>query len=185
MQRVRISDDKSGFLLDPSGQRFRPWGVNYDHDPSGRLIEDYWNDDWPRVEADFAQMRKLGANLVRVHLQFGRFMTGPATPNTAALDQLERLLTLAEREHLYLDLAGLGCYHKADVPDWYDGLGETERWNAQGRFWSAVAGRCKDSANVFCYGLMNEPVVPVGKRKDHDWLGAALWRKALRSVCYP
>ena len=35
----------------------------------------------------------------------------------------------------------------------------------QARFWQAVAGRCKDSPAVFCYDLMNEPVVPGGKTK--------------------
>ena len=173
LPRVRVSDDQTGFVLEPSGQPFRPWGVNYDHDPSGRLIEDYWVDEWPRVEADFAEIRKLGANVVRIHLQFGKFMMGPDAPNSAALDQLEKLLALAERERLYLDLTGLGCYHKADVPDWYDKLNEQERWGAQTRFWRAVAERCKNSPAVFCYDLMNEPVAPAGKRQEGDWLGPA------------
>jgi hypothetical protein len=177
MPWIRVSDDKTGFVLDTTAQRFPPWGFNYDHDPSGRLIEDYWVAEWARVEADFAQMKKLGANVVRVHLQFGKFMTGPDAPNPAALEQLGKLLALAEREGLYLDLTGLGCYHKADVPAWYDTLGEKERWDAQARFWTAVATRCKDSPAVFCYDLMNEPVVPGGKRKNDDWLGPAFGGK--------
>ncbi|HJZ56038.1 MAG TPA: cellulase family glycosylhydrolase, partial [Gemmataceae bacterium] len=170
MPWVRVSDDQKGFTLDPSGKAFAPWGFNYDHDPKGRLIEDYWEDEWARVEADFAQMKKLGANVVRVHLQFGKFMDGPDRPNEKALDRLGKLLALTEREGLYLDLTGLGCYHKADVPAWYDTLAEADRWDAQARFWVAVAGRCKDSPAVFCYDLMNEPVVPGGKRQDGDWL---------------
>lgn len=73
------------------------------------------------MEADFAEMSRLGANVARIHLQLGRFMQGPAEPNVAALDQLGRLAKLAEEERLYLDLTGLACYHKADVPAWYDG----------------------------------------------------------------
>jgi hypothetical protein len=34
-----------------------------------------------------------------------------------------------------------------------------------------VAGRCAKSPAVFCYDLMNEPVVPGGTRKPGDWLG--------------
>jgi hypothetical protein len=49
---------------------------------------------------------------------------------------------LAETVRLYLDLTGLGCYHKKDVPAWYDKLSENDRWDAQGRFCEAVAGRC-------------------------------------------
>jgi hypothetical protein len=173
MPWVRVSDDKKGFVLDPPGRPFVPWGFNYDHDPDGRLIEDYWDDEWPRVEADFRQMKKLGGNVVRVHLQLGKFMAGSDEPNVKALDRLAKLLALAEREGLYLDLTGLGCYHKKDVPGWYDKLSEPDRWDVQARFWAAVAKRCKDSPAVFCYDLMNEPVVPGGKRKDGDWLGPA------------
>lgn len=170
---VSVSDDGAGFVLRPSDKPFVPWGFNYDRDAKGRLIEDYWDDEWEAVEAHFEQMRALGANLVRVHLQFGKFMSSPDTPNRKSLDRLAKLLALAEGKRLYLDLTGLGCYHKADVPGWYDALNERDRWAAQARFWEAVAGRCKGSPAVFCYDLMNEPVVPGGRRKDGDWLGPA------------
>ncbi len=171
MPWVAVSKDKKEFVLEPSGRPFVPWGFNYDHDDKGRLIEDYWGDEWPTVEAHFGQMKKLGANVVRVHLQLGKFMDGPDKPNGKALDRLGKLLGLAEKGHLYLDLTGLGCYHKKDVPAWYDRLAEKGRWDVQARFWQAVAGRCAASPAVFCYDLMNEPVVPGGKRKDGDWLG--------------
>jgi hypothetical protein len=170
MPWVKVSDDKKGFILEPSGQPFTPWGFNYDHDDRGRLLEDYWEAEWPAVESHFAQMKKLGANVVRVHLQLAKFMDGPEQPNAKALDRLGKLLELVERLRLYLDLTGLGCYHKKDVPDWYDKLSENERWGVQARFWRAVAGRCAASPAVFCYDLMNEPVVPGGRRKDGDWL---------------
>jgi hypothetical protein len=169
MPPVVVSKDKKGFALDPSGTPFIPWGFNYDRDTRGRLIEDYWETEWDRVEADFAQMKKLRANVVRVHLQFAKFMTAADKPDEKALTRLVKLVRLAEANRLYLDLTGLGCYHKKDVPAWYDELTEAGRWAAQARFWEAVAGRCKDSPAVFCYDLMNEPVVPAGKRKD--WLG--------------
>jgi hypothetical protein len=171
MERVEVAKDKKGFVLAPSGTPFVPWGFNYDHDHQGRLIEDYWDTEWAKVEKDFATMRKLGANVARVHLQIGRFMDAPDRPNGKALDRLGALLELAERERLRLDLTGLGCYHKKDVPAWYDRLTEEDRWDVQARFWQAVAGRCAGSPAVFCYDLMNEPVVPGGKRNDGDWLG--------------
>jgi hypothetical protein len=171
MPWVAVTKDKKGFILVPSGRPFVPWGFNYNHDAKGRLIEDYWEGEWPTVEAHFGQMKKLGANVVRVHLQVGKFLDGPDRPNGKALDRLGKLLALAERLRLYLDLTGLGCYHKQDVPAWYDKLSEKERWDVQARFWQAVAARCAKSPAVFCYDLMNEPVVPGGKRQDGDWLG--------------
>src|SRR5262249_43205584 len=165
MESVRVAKDGKGFVFEPSGKKFIPWGFNYDHDAKGRLIEDYWADEWPAIEVDFAEMKQLGANVVRVHLQFGKFMAAADKPNAKALDRLGDLVRLAAKTGLYLDLTGLGCYHKADVPEWYDKLSETDRWAAQAKFWEAVAGRCKESQAVFCYDLMNEPVVPGGKRK--------------------
>jgi hypothetical protein len=129
------------------------------------------------VEQDFQEMKDLGANVVRIHLQFGRFMESPTEPRRKSLEQLARLLKLAEGVGLHLDLTGLGCYHKADVPAWYDALAEHDRWQAQARFWEAVAETCAASPAVFCYDLMNEPVVPGGTRKGGDWLGPAFGGK--------
>jgi hypothetical protein len=168
---VEIAKNKTSFVLEGSGKPFVPWGFNYDHDHAGRLLEDYWDAEWKSVEAHFGQMQKLGANVVRIHLQLAKFMDSADTPNAAALDRLGKLLALAERHRLYLDLTGLGCYHKKDVPAWYDKLSEKDRWEVQARFWQAVAGRCAASPAVFCYDLMNEPVVPGGKRESGDWLG--------------
>jgi hypothetical protein len=167
---VQLSESASGFALTGNNQPFRPWGFNYDHDERGRLLEDYWEAEWAKVEEDFAEMKALGANCVRIHLQFGRFMDGPDRPNPRALNQLRRLLSLAERQHLYLDLTGLGCYHKKDVPAWYDALNEADRWQAQAHFWIAIARQAAHSPAVFCYDLMNEPVVPGGKRQSGEWL---------------
>ncbi len=173
MPRVKVSSDGSGFVLEPGGARFRPLGFNYDHDSAGRLLEDYWDDEWATVERDFSEMRALGGNVVRIHLQFGRFMNAANSPNEKSLSRLGDLVRVAERNGLYLDITGLGCYHKRDVPEWYDGLSEEDRWATQVRFWEAVAGRCAPSPAVFCYDLMNEPVVPGGRRADKDWLGPA------------
>ena len=115
-------------------------------------------------------------NVVRIHLQFGKFMKAADSPNRHSLSQLARLLKLAEQTGLYLDLTGLGCYHKKDVPAWYDMLSEQKRWRAQAVFWEAVARTCSQSPAVFCYDLMNEPVVGGARRRD-GWLGKAFGDK--------
>lgn len=169
---IRVSPDGTHFVQGESSTRFQPMGFNYDHDADGRLIEDYWHLEWERVADDFRNMKSLGANVVRIHLQFGRFMNSPAETNAAELQQLARLLQLAEDTRLYLDLTGLGCYHKKDMPTWYDALDEQARWKAQQVFWSSVSEVCKDSSAVFCYDLMNEPVIG-GETESADWLGPA------------
>lgn len=177
MEWICVADDNKGFVLADSGKPFTPWGFNYDHDDQGRLLEDYWDDHWLAVESAFREMKDLGANVVRIHLQFGRFMQSATETRQPALDQLTRLVRLAEQLGLYLDVTGLGCYHKSDVPPWYNSLGEQERWRAQAVFWEAVAGTCANSPALFCYDLMNEPVVAGGDRKRDDWLGPAFGDK--------
>jgi hypothetical protein len=166
--RVEVAADKRGFVLAGTTTPFRPWGLNYGN--AGRLIEDFWADEWPTVEADFRAMKAMGANVVRVHLQVGKFMTAADKADAAALERLGKLLALAEQTGLYLDLTGLGCYRKADIPPWYDSLGEMDRCAVQARFWEAVAERCAASPSVFCCDLINEPVSPGGKRKPGEWL---------------
>ena len=169
---IRVSADGTHFVRGDSDVVFRPMGFNYDHDAEGRLLEDYWHSEWDRVENDFRDMQTLGVNVVRIHLQFGRFMKSPSEANAEELKQLQRLLTLAEETKLYLDLTGLGCYHKKDVPEWYNALDEQARWNAQQVFWEAVATVCSESSAIFCYDLMNEPVIG-GEKAGADWLGPA------------
>jgi len=167
---ARVSADGSRFVLEGTGEEFTPWGFNYDHDENGRLLEDYWDTEWPKVEEDFREMKELGANVVRIHLQTGKFMSKPGEASRSSLRQLARLVKLAERTGLYLDLTGLGCYHKKDVPEWYDALKEAERWDVQSLFWEAVAATCSKSPAVFCYDLMNEPILAGAQKKETDWL---------------
>ena len=169
---IRVSQDGRHFEFSGTEAEFRPWGFNYDHDASNRLLEDYWNEEWQAVQADFQEMKDLGANTVRVHLQVSKFMKSAFETNQESLEQLKRLVKLAERTGLYLDVTGLGCYKKEDVPPWYNALSEGKRWEVQSRFWEAVAGACSKSPAVFCYDLMNEPVV-TEDRKNRDWTPGA------------
>ena len=178
LDRVRLSGDGKSFVVGDAGKPFRIWGVNYDHDSegeNGRLLEDYWENEWETVRSDFREMKDLGANVVRIHLQVAKFMKAAAEPNEKALGQLRRLLALADETGLYLDLTGLGCYHRADTPAWYEALNETARWGVQAEFWAAIAKVCRDSNAVFCYDLMNEPVMD-GKT-DQGWLSGELGGK--------
>jgi hypothetical protein len=171
MERIAITADQHGFRFAESGGRFVPWGVNYGN--AGRLMEDFWNDEWRTLEDDFAEIKAMGGNVVRVHLQFGKFMEAADRPNAAALGKLSDLAALAEKTGIYLDVTGLACYRPNDVPAWYDALDDDERWKAQAVFWRAVAGACAGKPAVFCYDLMNEPITP-GSRTEKWYSGQLL-----------
>lgn len=168
----RIAVSGTGFVLQPSGKAWVPWGVNYDRDADLKLLEEYWDLEWDRVVQDFREIRDLGCTVVRVHLQFGRFMKSPEQPHEENLRRLSKLLELAESLGLYLDLTGLGSYRKDDTPLWYLNAPERDRWAMQARFWEAVAAACAPSPAVFCYTLMNEPVSP--PQASDDLLGGSL-----------
>jgi hypothetical protein len=176
LEHIRVSDDGTHFVHGASAERFIVWGVNYDHDGPGRLLDEYWIDEWETVVRDFREIKALGANCVRIHLQVGKFMDAPNKPNAAALKQLAQLVKLAEETRLYLDVTGLACYHTKNIPAWYDKLGEPDRWAVQATFWEAVADTCQDSPAILCYDLMNEPILP-GKKPATEWLTGELGGK--------
>jgi truncated hemoglobin YjbI len=176
LERIKVSNDGRSFVKADSQTPFLVWGVNYDHNGKGQLIEDYWHENWDEVVEDFNEIRQLGANVVRVHLQLPRFMKSATEGNNQNLRQLARLINLAEEVGLYLDITGLGCYHKQDVPAWYDELDEPSRWQVQAQFWKEVASVCRNSPAIFCYDLMNEPIIGGGDNPD-QWLAKPLGDK--------
>ncbi len=170
LEWVQVIEGQREFAFAGSKRKFIPWGFNYDHDHKMRLLEDYWEGEWETVIADFREMKELGANVARIHLQLARFMDGPEKANQASLQQLTRLLQLAERTGLYLDLTGLASYRKSDTPKWYDAMEESARWRTQAKFWELIAATGANSPAIFCYDLMNEPFVPTQPRASGDWL---------------
>jgi hypothetical protein len=181
VESVTVSKDGAGFVLNPSGARFTPWGFNYDRDYRHRLIEEYWNTEWATVEQDFRLMKALGANVVRLHLQFAQFMESPDKPNRINLARLEKLVRLADQIGLYLDITGLGSYRASAIPAWYSGISQTAHWDAQAAFWEAIAGACSGRPGVFAYNLMNEPVVSCGSVGASERVGRAPLRRVHQS----
>jgi hypothetical protein len=167
MEPIRVTSDGRGFETAVSHQPFVPYGHNYG--PRGELLEDYWATDWPEIAEDLRELKALGANVARMHLQLAKFMEAADRPNRESLERLRKLLRQAEEIGIYLDLTGLGCYRAKDVPAWYDELPDAKRWVVQARFWEAVAEVGAGSPAVFCYDLINEPIAPADKRKPKDW----------------
>lgn len=65
-------------------------------DANSLKLEDYWEKDWERVAEDFDEIKALGANVVRIHLQLSKFMDTAEQPNKANLARLSKLIRLAE-----------------------------------------------------------------------------------------
>ena len=166
METVKLSPDKKGFILIPSGERYVPWGHNYASvDIMERLAKDR-----ARVEREFTEMKAAGTTVVRIHPEMPRIVTGPDTASPQALDQLRKLLKIAEKSGIHVMITGLACYKIKERMAWYDSLDDQDRWKTQAFFWETIARACAESPGVFAYDLVNEPVA-VGKRSDGWYFG--------------
>lgn len=153
METVSVATDGKGFVLQPSGERYIPWGHNY---ASVDILERLAQEP-VRVEREFGEMRAAGTTVARIHPELPRIFTAPDKADPAALDQLRQLLGIAERSGIHLMITGLACYKIKDRAAWYDALNEQERWQTQAFFWATIAQTCAPSPAVFAYDLVNEP----------------------------
>lgn len=140
---------------------WRGWGFGWGGAPFPTIA--YFDDPTPaRLRALARQLRtahRLGANTMRVFIELGQVMAGPRRVRRPTLRALKALLSLAEHERIYLDIAGNLVWRPGRVLAWYDALTESERWDVQARFWEAVAGIAAASPAVLCYELTSEPIV--------------------------
>ncbi len=166
MEMVKIAPDRKGFILDPSGDRFVPWGHNY---ASVDLMERLVNDP-ERVEREFAEMKAAGTTVARIHPELPDLLASPDQANPQSLERLERILAIAEDSGVRLKITGLASYKIKDRLAWYDALEEQDRWKAQAFFWETIARTCADSPAVFAYDLVNEPGA-IGEPADGWYLG--------------
>ncbi len=93
-----VSLDGNYFSHD--GKRFLPVGAHWV--PAKAAMQ--WPLQWdPKdIEADFAKMRDLGFNTVRFDLMWAWFEPRPGDYNPEAFKQLDYLVSLARRYHIYL-----------------------------------------------------------------------------------
>jgi len=96
---------------------------------------------------------------MRIPLELQQVMQSPTQARPRTLSALRKLLTMAEHEHIYLDIAGNLVWRGDRAPDWYDRLPERSRWQVQATFWRAVAHAAATSPAVLCYELTSEPTV--------------------------
>lgn len=170
MERIELGPGRT-FLGEASGERFIPWG-------NGQGIDH-------KVDVfDLREIRQMGSNVVRIHLQFKDIMASCTAADPAALDELGDTLRRAEENGIYLDVTGLSSYWgDAQDPACYRNANQQERWAAQEAFWRAVAQRVAPSPAVFALDIANEPIVPLGSTPC--WSGPAPPNRPGAPFCPP
>ncbi len=143
------------------GKRFLPTGAHWV--PAGAAL------DWPlrwdpaSIEADFAKMKDLGFNTVRLDLFWAWFEPRPGVYNPEAFEQLDFLVKQAHRYEIYLHPALFigGEVGEAywDVP-WRHGRhphADPEMLRLQTEHAAELARRYKDEPAVLAWDLTDEP----------------------------
>jgi hypothetical protein len=141
---------------------WRAWGMNWgigDDAPVITYFDSPTSANLAVLTSQLCTAHLLGANSMRVYLELGQVMETPTQARPRTLAALRKLLTAAERQHIYLDITGNLVWRPKLAPAWYDRLPERSRWHVQANFWRAVAHTAARSPAVLCYELTSEPIV--------------------------
>jgi endo-1,4-beta-mannosidase len=170
--------------LTSNGKIFVPVGVNWVPAQSGMQWPYEW--DSSLIEADFAQMSRMGFTLVRFDLLWGWFEPRPGQYNEAAFSQFDSIISLAHRYGIYLNPALLigGEVGDAywDIP-WRNGRhphSDPELLYWQARHVEEFARRYQAEPAILAWDLTDEPPFWIVADSTSDAM-AANWTQLLCS----
>jgi hypothetical protein len=128
---------------------------------------------WKQFDAeatrkDFARMKALGVNCVRVFLSFGSFYRTPGELEEDGLQKFDRFLELAEAAGIYVHPTGPD--HWEGPPQWSPVAVENEQnVRALESFWKRFATRYRGRKVIFAYDIKNEPEVGWDESMKPTW----------------
>lgn len=159
--RVRVDRARRGFA-DEAGRPFVPMGVSYYRPGTGWAPQLWKQFDADATRRDFARLKALGGNVVRVFVSFGSFYNEPGRLDAEGLGKFDRLLDLADEAGLYVHPTGPD--HWEGAPSWARAVEGTDARmiEALEGFWRAFAGRYRGRTTIWAYDLLNEPSVGWG-----------------------
>ncbi len=159
LPKVRIAAD--GRTLETAdGKPFVPFGVNYYRPGTGWAPQLWKQFDADATRQDFARMKELGVNCVRVFLTYGSFFMDRDQLLAEGLAKFDQFLSMAEEAGIYVHPTGPD--HWEGMPHWRprDLAGDEDSLSALETFWKLFASRYRGRNAIFAYDLRNEPAVP-------------------------
>ena len=157
LPKVRIAKDGRSFETE-AGRPFVPFGVNYYRPGTGWAPQVWKQFDAEATRKDFARMKKLGINCVRVFLSYGSFYTDPGVLRNEGLEKFDQFLDLAEQAGIYVHPAGPD--HWEGPPSWQPvAVADQRTLQFTVQFWELFAARYRGRRVIFAYDLKNEPVI--------------------------
>jgi beta-1,2-mannobiose phosphorylase / 1,2-beta-oligomannan phosphorylase len=157
LPKVRIAKDGRTFETE-RGRPFVPFGVNYYRPGTGWAPQVWKQFDAEATRKDFARMKELGVNCVRVFLSYGSFYTEPGVLRQEGLDKFEQFLRLAEQAGIYVHPTGPD--HWEGPPSWRPvAVADPRTLQYTVQFWERFAARYRGRHVIFAYDLKNEPLI--------------------------
>jgi hypothetical protein len=172
LPKIRIAKDGRTFVTE-TGQPFVPLGVNYYRPDTGWAPQVWKKFDAEATRKDFARMKELGVNCIRIFLTFNSFYTDPGVLRQEGLDKFDQFLAMAEESGIYVHPTGPD--HWEGRPNWKPvAIADDHTLQYIEAFWKLFATRYRGRSVIFAYDLRNEPHVPWNNEilipKWNDWL---------------
>jgi hypothetical protein len=157
LPKVLIAKDGRSFETE-SGKPFVPIGVSYFRPGTGWAPQVWKQFDAEATRKDFARMRELGINCVRVFLSYGSFYSEPGVLKREGAEKFDQFLSLADKAGIYVHPAGLDLWE--GPPDWQPfAVGDQPTLHYTEQFWKLFAARYRGRHVIFAYDLKNEPTI--------------------------
>jgi len=173
LPKIRIAGDGRSFETE-RGKPFVPFGVNYFRPGTGWAPQVWKQFDAEATRQDFARMKELGVNCVRIFLSYGSFLMETNRLLPEGLAKLDQFLDIAEQAGIYVHPTGPD--HWEGLPAWAstDRIADEVALRAVEFFWEEFAARYCGRSVIFAYDLLNEPAVkwdtPPMRDKWNFWL---------------
>jgi hypothetical protein len=157
LPKIVIAKNGRTFVTD-QGKPFVPIGVTWYRPGTGWAPQVWKQFDEEATRKDFALMKSLGVNCVRVFLSFASFYQTPGKLEKEGLKKFDQFLALAEASGIYVHPTGPDLWE--GPPQWNPVAIEDEATLAAlESFWGLFAARYGGRHVIFSYDLRNEPEV--------------------------
>ena len=170
LPKITVAADHRTFVA--ARKPFVPFGVTYYRPGTGWAPQVWKQFDPEATRKDFARMKELGVNCVRVFLTFHSFYQEPGSLQPEGLARFDQFLTLAEEAGIYVHPTGPD--HWEGLPNWSPvTIGDEPTLQALEGFWRLFAARYRGRKVIFAYDLKNEPEVEWDQSMSarwNDWL---------------
>ncbi len=170
--KIRVAADGRHFV-DDAGKPFVPFGVNYYRPDTGWAPQIWKQFDAEATRKDFAKMKDLGVNCIRVFLTYHSFHFEPGQLNPEGLAKFDQFLEMAEKAGIYVHPTGPEFWE--GPPNWRPvAIADEKTLVYTEEFWKLFAARYRGRHVIFAYDLKNEPDVgwdnEIVIRRWNTWL---------------